>query len=75
MADDFDYQGFMSGFGGAFFGAIIGGIVGIIIYAVLSLLNVGIGTTIKLAIVVACIIIGTALLAVREYDKHGRKHV
>ncbi len=75
MADDFDFQRLMSSFGGAFFGAIIGGIIGVIIYAILSLLNIGIDSTIKLAIVAACIILGIALLAVREYNLHGKKHV
>ena len=73
MADDFDFQGFMSSLGGAFFGAIIGGIIGVIIYAILDLLNTGIDSTIKLAIVAACIILGIAILAVREYNKHGKK--
>ena len=73
MADDFDFQGLMSSLGGAFFGAIIGGIIGVIIYAILDLLNTGIGTTVKLAIVAACIILGIAILAVREYNEHGGK--
>ena len=72
MADDNDYKGLMSICAGAFFGAILGGIIGLILYPLLGLLNVD--NTIKWTIVGICIIIGTVALAIREYNKHGKKH-
>ncbi|BAI61343.1 hypothetical protein MCP_1271 [Methanocella paludicola SANAE] len=74
MADDFDYQGFMSSFGGAFFGAIIGAIIGILILVALNLLNAGIGNVAKLAIIGACTIVGMVLLAIHEFKKHAKEH-
>lgn len=72
MADDYDYQGLMSGFAGAFFGAIIGGFIGIIIYVIMSALNIG-DSTVQFVVATICLIVGAVLLGIREYKRHGEK--
>ncbi|HTY89651.1 MAG TPA: hypothetical protein VMC84_00590 [Methanocella sp.] len=73
MPEDYDYQRLMTACAGAFFGVILGTIIGVLIIISLDLLKVNAGNLAKLAIMLACILAGAALLTIHEVRKHEKQ--
>lgn len=73
MAEQYDFQRFMTACGGAFLGAIAGAIIGTLVILALDFLHVNAGNTAKLVIALACILVSAAWVAIYEVKKHAVK--